>query len=99
MRKRCSLFFARAAEDRRLRFLMLGNDLARTAHDETNVDYVRSFGLLATVGPEQGIVGHAFYAPYGDGRAEVAFAIAREYHGADCRYVSRGRRGSARAGR
>ena len=77
------LAFLRALpdEDRRLRFFSMGNDLARTAHDETNVDYVQSLGLVATVGPEQRIVGHGLYAPYGDGRAEVAFAIAHEYQG------------------
>jgi acetyl coenzyme A synthetase (ADP forming)-like protein len=77
------LTFLRALpdEDRRLRFFSLGNDLARTARDETNVDYVRSLGLVATVGPDQRIVGHGLYAPYGDGQAEVAFAIAREYQG------------------
>ena len=40
-----------------------------------------SLGLLAMVGPEERIVGHALYAPSGDGRAEVAFAIARDYQG------------------
>src|SRR5215471_12630038 len=68
-------------EDRRLRFFSLGNDLGRAARDETNVDYVRSLGLVAAVGPEQRLVGHAMYAPYGDGRAEVAFVIAREFQG------------------
>jgi acetyl coenzyme A synthetase (ADP forming)-like protein len=94
------LAFLRAlpAEDRRLRFFTLGNDLARTAHDETNVDYVRSLGLLATVGPEQGIVGHAFYAPYGDGRAEVAFAIAREYQGRGLATLLLGQLAEAAAG-
>jgi acetyl coenzyme A synthetase (ADP forming)-like protein len=77
------LVFLRALpdEDRRLRFFSMGNDLARTVRDETNVDYVRSLGLVATVGPEQRIVGHGRYAPYGDGRAEVAFAVAHEYQG------------------
>ncbi|HEX8968136.1 MAG TPA: GNAT family N-acetyltransferase [Chloroflexota bacterium] len=68
-------------EDRRMRFFSLGNDLARTARDETNVDYVRSLGLLATVGSEDRIVGHALYAPNGDDCAEVAFTIAHEYQG------------------
>src|SRR4051812_3948669 len=64
------LAFLRALpdEDRRLRFFTLGNDLARTARDETNVDYIRSLGLVATVGQEQRIVGHGLYAPSGDGR-------------------------------
>jgi acetyl coenzyme A synthetase (ADP forming)-like protein len=77
------LAFLRALpdEDRRLRFFSMGNDLTRTVRDETSIDYVRSLGLVATVGPEQRIVGHGLYAPSGDGRAEVAFAIAHEYQG------------------
>ncbi len=66
-------------DDRRFRFFSLANDLSRTAHDEADVDNVHSLGLLATVGRPERIVGHALYAPAGDGRAEVAFAIAAEY--------------------
>jgi hypothetical protein len=71
-------------DDRRMRFFSLGNDLSRTAHDEADVDYVHSLGLLATVGSPERIVGHALYAPSGErseGRAEVAFAIAAKYRG------------------
>jgi acetyl coenzyme A synthetase (ADP forming)-like protein len=68
-------------DDRRFRFFSLGNDLSRTAHDEADVDNVHSLGLLASVGSPERIVGHALYAPAGDGRAEVAFAIAAEYQG------------------
>ena len=68
-------------EDRRLRFFSLSTDLARTAHEEAEVDYARSLGLLATVGPDERVVGHALYAPSGEGRAEVAFAIARDRQG------------------
>jgi acetate---CoA ligase (ADP-forming) len=68
-------------EDRYLRFFSFGNNLARTARDETNVDYVTSLGLLATAGPDQRIVGHGLYVPGGHQCAEVAFAIARDYQG------------------
>src|SRR6185437_3427127 len=68
-------------EDRYLRFFSFGNNLARTARDETNVDYVTSLGLLASAGPEQRIVGHGLYVPGSQQRAEVAFAIARDYQG------------------
>jgi acetyl coenzyme A synthetase (ADP forming)-like protein len=68
-------------DDRRLRFFSLGNDLKRTVLDETNIDYVSSLGLIATAGPEQRVVGHVLYAPYGEDRAEVAFTIARDYQG------------------
>jgi acetyl coenzyme A synthetase (ADP forming)-like protein len=68
-------------EDRRTRFFSLGIDLTRTAHEQADVDYIQSLGLLATTGSEEHIVGHALYAPCGEGRAEVAFAIARDYQG------------------
>ena len=68
-------------DDRRMRFFSLGNDLSGTAHAEADVDYVHSLGLLATVGSPERIVGHALYAPSGERRAEVAFAIAAEYQG------------------
>src|SRR5438445_13646693 len=68
-------------DDRRLRFFSLGNDLSRAAHDEADVDYVRSLGLLASVDSPERIVGHALYAPAGENRAEVAFAIAADYQG------------------
>jgi acetate---CoA ligase (ADP-forming) len=45
------------------------------------VDYVRRFGLVATAGPEERIVGHASYVAIRDDRAEVAFAVADEYQG------------------
>src|SRR5438552_3722870 len=70
-----------SGDDRRMRFFTLGNDLSSTAHDEAKVDYVHSLGLLATVGSPERIVGHALYAPAGDARAEVAFAIAAEFQG------------------
>jgi len=70
-----------SVDDRLLRFFSLGTSLERTAHDEVSVDYVHSYGLVVTVGPEQRIVGHALYAPIGEGRAEVAFTISREYQG------------------
>lgn len=77
------LAFLRALpeDDRRLRFFSLSTDLARTAHEEAEVDSTRSFGLLATVGPDERVVGHALYARSGEGRAEVAFAIARDHQG------------------
>jgi hypothetical protein len=55
------LAFLRALpdEDRRLRFFSLSNNLTRIVHDETNVDYVRSLGLVATVGQEERLIAHA----------------------------------------
>jgi len=68
-------------DDRRLRFFSLGNDLTRMAHAEADVDNVHSLGLLAMVGVPERVVGHAMYAPAGDGRAELAFTVAAGYQG------------------
>jgi acetate---CoA ligase (ADP-forming) len=62
-----------------MRFLSLSNDLILTAHAQADVDYVNSLGLVASVGPNELIVGHALYASKAEGRAEIAFAIAHEY--------------------
>src|SRR6266545_6030986 len=67
------LLQALSSDDRLLRFFSLGTNLARTAQEEASVDYVRSYGLVVTVGADRRIVGHALYAPIGEGRAEVAF--------------------------
>jgi RimJ/RimL family protein N-acetyltransferase len=68
-------------DDRRMRFFSLSTDMTRTAHAQAAIDYVSSLGLLALIGPEERLVGHALYAPSGEGRAEVAFAIAHDYQG------------------
>src|ERR1051326_2835871 len=68
-------------DDRRMRLFGLSNNLGRIAHDESDVDYVRSLGLLVTVQPEECIIGHGLYAMSGDGRAEVAFAIGTAFQG------------------
>ncbi len=75
------LFKGLSPDDRLLRFFSLGNNLEGTAREEAHVDYVRSYGLVVTVGPDQRIVGHALYAPTGEGCAEVAFTISHEYQG------------------
>lgn len=56
-----------------------GAALAAEAHRETNLDH--TFGLLALSGPEERVVGHAFYAALDEHRAEVAFTIANDYQG------------------
>src|ERR1051326_4629097 len=83
------------SEDRYLRFFSFGNNLAATAHDETNVDYVTSLGLLATAGPDQRVVGHGLYVPGSLQRAEVAFAIARDYQGHGLATILLGQLGEA----
>lgn len=75
------LFTSLTDESRWLRFFSptKGAALAAEAHRETNLD--RTFGLLALSGPDERVVGHAFYAALDDRRAEVAFTIANDYQG------------------
>ena len=68
-------------ESRWLRFFSptKGAALAAEARRETNLDH--TFGLLALSGPEERVVGHAFYAGLDEHRAEVAFTIANDFQG------------------
>jgi acetyl coenzyme A synthetase (ADP forming)-like protein len=76
-----ALFTSLSEESRWMRFFAptQGAALAAEAHRETNLD--RTFGLLALSGPEERVVGHAFYAGLDDHRAEVAFTIANDFQG------------------
>ncbi len=75
------LFTSLSEESRWLRFFSptRGAALAAEAHRETNLDH--TFGLLALSGPEERVVGHAFYAGLDEHRAEVAFTIANDFQG------------------
>jgi acetyl coenzyme A synthetase (ADP forming)-like protein len=75
------LFTALSEESRWLRFFSptKGAALAAEAHRETNLDH--TFGLLALSGPEERVVGHAFYAALDERTAEVAFTIADDFQG------------------
>jgi acetyl coenzyme A synthetase (ADP forming)-like protein len=66
---------------RTLRFFSAGVDLAELARHDSHIDYDQRFGLVATTGPEERVVGHALYACIDLERAEVAFTIADEYQG------------------
>jgi acetyl coenzyme A synthetase (ADP forming)-like protein len=55
----------------------LSNEARRDAH----IDYRHRFGLVATTGPEERIVGHSVYATIHSDVAEAAFAVADEYQG------------------
>ncbi|HLH21907.1 MAG TPA: GNAT family N-acetyltransferase [Chloroflexota bacterium] len=68
-------------ESRTLRFFSPAVNLAAEAQRAAQVDYERTFGLVATVGADERIVGHALYAAGRDDRAEVAFAVADDYRG------------------
>ena len=46
-----------------------------------DVDYVQRFGLVATTGTAQELIGHACYIAGGAGRAEVAFTVADAFQG------------------
>lgn len=56
-----------------------GSALAAEAHRE--VTLANSFALVASTGPEDQVVGHAFYAMLDQNRAEVAFTIADDFQG------------------
>lgn len=77
----CALLTSLSEESRWLRFYCLQNSagIAAEAHREANLDH--SFGLVACVGKEERVVGHAFYAAVGEQRAEVAFTIANDFQG------------------
>ena len=68
---------------RAMRFFAVTSDssLSKEAHRAADVDYVNKYGLAATIGPEQRIVGHALYVAAGNESAEVGFTIADEYQG------------------
>src|SRR5215510_68366 len=68
-----ALFQSLSEESIWLRFysLLKGAALAAEAHREANLDH--ALGLLALSGPDQKVVGHAFYAGIDEHRAEVAF--------------------------
>ncbi len=70
-------------QSRVLRFFSPSSEtaLAQLARGEAHVDYVRRFGLVATRGSQEQIVGHALYAAINHDNAEVAFAVADEYQG------------------
>ena len=70
-------------QSRWLRFFAPVSDASLTAEArrEVNVDYTSRFGVVATKGSDERIVGHAFYIASGKGRAEVAFTISDEFQG------------------
>lgn len=70
-------------ESRILRYFVPTTDefLAREARREARVDQVQRFGLVATTGVEERIVGHAVFGRQDAERAEVALAVADEYQG------------------
>ena len=68
-------------ESRVLRFFSAATNVASVAARESQVDYCRTFALVATAGPDRRLIGHAYYATVRPGRAEVALAIADSWQG------------------
>lgn len=72
-------FFASLSlESQAFRFFSGAVDLEQTAHLMAEVDYAGRYGLLATRGDEERVVGHGVYIETGGTQAEVAFAVAEE---------------------
>src|SRR3990170_2575985 len=82
---RLLIFFRSLSErSRALRFFSPTTDvfLMGEARREADVDYVKTFGLLATTGLEERVVGHALYVvPLGGDRADLGIAIAEDFQG------------------
>lgn len=70
-------------ESRKLRYFTDTTDqfLRETARKESQADGIHRFGLVATTGSPERIVGHGVYVVVDNDRAEVAFTIADEYQG------------------
>ncbi len=68
-------------EARTFRFFSPAVNLEAAARRDCDVDYVNSFTLIATAGPEQKVVGVASYFRVDTDRAEVGLAVADAYRG------------------
>lgn len=81
--KLIDLFRSLSEQSRWLRFFSPAKDpfLINEAKREANVDYDRTFALVAMTGRDERIVGEAFYAATAGDRAEVAFTVGDEYQG------------------
>jgi acetyl coenzyme A synthetase (ADP forming)-like protein len=72
----------RLSEDSRwLRFFTAGADLDRKADWAADMGGGRGFGVVATLGTPERIVGHAAYVRETSDRAEIAFEVEEEMHG------------------
>jgi acetyl coenzyme A synthetase (ADP forming)-like protein len=72
----------RLSEDSRwLRFFTAGANLDRKARWAASMADGRGFGVVATLGTPERIVGHAAYVRETSDRAEIAFEVEEEMHG------------------
>lgn len=63
------------------RFFSGAVDTRRAAHLMASVDYESRYGLIAFRGSDHRAVGHGIYTGLGEGKAEVAFAVADDLQG------------------
>lgn len=68
-------------EARWLRFFTAGADLDKMAHWAATRGGGRGYGVVATAGAPERIVGHAAYVRDDGDRAEIAFEVAEDRHG------------------
>ena len=81
-RKAVEQFLERlSTESRVFRFFAAVKDMSWAAERFVDVDYATRHSLVALRGEQADIVGHAYYAKSGPGRAEVALAIADPLQG------------------
>jgi acetyl coenzyme A synthetase (ADP forming)-like protein len=74
-------FKSLSIESLAFRFFTAGISDAGAAHHAVDVDFDRSYALVALHGPEQQIVGHAMYAAATLDSVEVAFVLSEEMQG------------------
>ena len=76
-----TLLGALSIESRWLRFFSAGVDLDRMARWAASRGSGRGYGVVATVGTPERIVGHAAYVETAPGKAEIAFEVSDDRHG------------------
>ena len=76
-----ALLSALGSESRLNRFFSLGTDMGGEARRGVNVDYDRTYALVATAGVDRRIIAHAAYYAEPDGSAEVAWVVADDWQG------------------
>jgi acetyl coenzyme A synthetase (ADP forming)-like protein len=94
-----ALFSSLSEESRALRFFgtLGGGALAREAERQARADESGRFGLVATLGQAERVIGHAMFAVTALETAEVAFAVADECQGQGLATILLGRLAQAAA--
>lgn len=77
----CALLTSLSEESRWLRFYCQQNSASLAAEAHREASLAQAFGLIASSGDDERVVGHAFYVAYEEQRAEVAFTIANDFQG------------------